>query len=129
MAIQMNNDAIDGGKIFIWAQVGEMLKQLDEKRILCIAQQNANYSLSVMANDEILKHVSLMKKTDDITDEQLDEIIRILTDTNYRDNLFREITKFLQREPHDLLSIGSFITGEIESKTAFLDLSHRNGEI
>ena len=118
--MQMSNDNIDGGKIFVWGQIGEMLKELDKKRLISIAEKNSNYTYSRMANDEILDLVRRMK-----AGESFDKIKPDIDELNELDNIFREIAEFLHEKPHDMLSIGSFITGELESKKAFLDLGYK----
>ena len=112
------SDNTDAGKIFIWAQVGEKLKEIDEKRILSISQQDSNYSLSIQANEKILEIVQQIKNGLEFKDIKSE-----IDDLNYKDDMFRQVVEFLHEKPHDLLSIGSFITGELESKTALLDLS------
>lgn len=112
------SDNIDGAKIFIWAQIGEKLREIDETRILCVAESNPHYTLSALANDEILNAIALLNNGD----IDAETMIELLNETNLRDELFRQISKFLQTEPRDLLSVGSFVAGETKSKTAFLDL-------
>ena len=113
----MNNDRIDASKIFIWGQIGQSLKDMDEQRILAIAQKNYGYHLGILSNREILLLIDEMK-----SGIEYQELKDKFTAINITDNIFREIAKFLHHEPRDLLSIGSFVTGEVESKTALLDL-------
>ena len=108
----------DNGKIFVWGQVGQALKDIDEKRMLAIGQKCPNYSLSIQANEKILSVVKEMKNG-----KTFDEIKSEIDKLNYLDDLFRQVVNFLHEKPHDLISIGSFITGELESKTGLLDLS------
>jgi hypothetical protein len=108
----------DNGKIFVWGQVGQQLKEIDEKRMLAIGQKDSNYSLSIQANEKILAMVREMKQG-----KTFDDIKSDIDKLNYLDDLFRQVVEFLHEKPHDLISIGSFITGELESKSALLDLS------
>lgn len=110
-------DSIDAGKMFIWSQIGELLKKIDDKRILSLTEKNPDYSLSLQTNDELMKIISELNKKDII---EID--FNKISEINYKDNIFREIVKYLHTEPSDLLSVGAFVTGRIKSETAFLDL-------
>ena len=108
---------IDGGKIFIWAQVGETLKEIDETRILAIAHDEPEILLSNLANNEMMDIIKGMQNGVSFV-----ETMKRIKKINYVDNKFRQVSEFLHQPPHDLLSVGSFVTGELESKTGMLDL-------
>lgn len=110
-------DKQDLANIFIWGTVGERLKRLDEKRLLAIAQDKPHYYLSVIANDEIDKMIRVLAETGEFNDE----IKKTVRQINERDNIFRQITKFLHNSD-DMLSTGSFIVGDLPEKTAMLRL-------
>lgn len=118
--MRSSSDKVEAGKIFVWGQAGQILKDLDEKRMLAIAQHNPNYYLSLMANSEIKDIIkAIMDKDFDLPDNIKKDIINL----NEKDCIFREVAKFL-REAEDMLSTGSFLTGEMDEKTALMRLRY-----
>ncbi len=115
------SDKVEAGKIFVWGQAGEILKKLCDKRMLAIAQENPNYFLSLIANSEIKTIIKAIMDDSEIVfnDDIKKDIIRL----NEVDSTFRETVKFLHGA-EDMLSTGSFLTGEMEEKSAFMRLKY-----
>lgn len=111
-------DRIDASKIFVWGHIGDDLKKKDPRRMFAIAQDNPNYNLGVVALSEIKTMLAKLKENGFTVN---DEIERLVAETNEHDDLFREIATFLQASD-DMLSVGSFMMGETEKKTALLRL-------
>ena len=111
--IERNNNS-DGSINFVWGHVGKKLQKLDNERYLAITQNSAHEFLSRIYNNRMEKIISDLPKNietffDDIEHE------------NYLDNLFRQVSAFM-RGNSDMVSIGSFLTGELEK-------SHKTGKI
>ncbi|GAI88734.1 unnamed protein product [marine sediment metagenome] len=85
--------------------------------MLAIAQADPDYYMSVLANKDISEVIVSIIKDEGLTDETKQKIMAL----NELDNVFREISAFMQ-EVEDMLSIGSFMTGELEKKRAFMEL-------
>lgn len=109
----MTTDSSDASINFVWGYVGKKLQKLDTERMLCLAQQNPDYHLSILTNielDTIIKELFSGKK--DIPNLNA-EIQKKILKLNKVDNTFREIARFM-RYKQDMLSIGSAITGQID---------------
>lgn len=111
------SDRIDASKIFIWGQVGEKLGALDDTRLFSVAQNNPNLLLSTLTNKEI---APLIKKLAE-NDYNFESIRIEIEKLNELDNIFREISSFMN-ETEDMLSIGSFLTGEVESNPILMNI-------
>lgn len=109
------SDAIERGKIFVWGQFGQELKEKDPERLWAIAQQNPEYFLAVISNAEIETIIKDILDSGELTKETMELIMT----SNKLDDIFRQISIFMKESP-DMLSIGSFLTGETEEKKAFL---------
>lgn len=110
----MSSDKVELSNVFVWGNVGKKLEELDKDRMLCLAQQNPNHSLSIIANlevDKIIQDLFIDKDIPEFTDEIKEKILKL----NNADNTFREIAKFM-RYKQDMLSIGSAITGQISNQ-------------
>jgi len=115
---------IDGAKILVWGAIGDELKKLDSKRMMALLQQNPKFHLSVLANMDTEKLIQKLIElyVDEDTDAELtEEIEEMIYQINYLDNVFFEATEFLHNMG-DMLSTGSFMTGEFEQKQAILKL-------
>lgn len=102
--------SMERGKIFVWADYGKILSDLDKERVHSIIQQNAHRFLSLQANIEM----------DDIINEikdngYSDKVEKMIYELNKKDILFREINKFMIHQ-NDLLTLGTLITGEKDKK-------------
>lgn len=114
----MASDRIEASKILVWGQIGDDLKKKSPRRMFAIAQDNPNYSLGVVALSEIRR---IRDKLKSINHRVTPEIVEMVAETNEHDDLFREIATFLQASD-DMLSVGSFMMGETEKKTAIMKL-------
>lgn len=113
VGVKMTTDKSDASINFVWGHVGKKLQKLDPERMLCLTQQDPDYSLSVLTNieiDDLIKE--LFSDDKDIPNLNVNIQKKILN-LNKVDNTFREIARFL-RYKQDMLSIGSTITGQIE---------------
>lgn len=109
---------IEASKILVWGHLGEELKKLDPERVLAIAQQDPKYFLSLIANEEIEGFIeALIEKGEGLTPE-LEEFI---TACNKNQAIFIEVAKFLHAT-EDMLSTGSFLTGQIAGDSAIMRL-------
>ena len=111
----LSSDKVEASINFVWGNVGEQLKALDEIRMLALAQSNPNYSLSVITNIEM---ESLIKEIFDSENEIgffTTELKNKIVELNKKDVTFREIAKFF-KDSNDMLSVGSTITGNIKSQ-------------
>jgi hypothetical protein len=112
----MDSSRIEASKILVWGHIGQELKDLDPERVLAIAQQDPKYFLSLIANGEIETFI------DSVIESGLtEEIERFITDCNKKQAIFIEVAEFLHSS-EDMLSTGSFLTGQIESEKAILRL-------
>lgn len=111
----MDSDRIEASRIFIFGQIGQKLKELDDRRLLAIAHERPHRYLSTLANEDIEALVSDLMESGELDLEAIGEI-------NELDNTFREIAKFLH-ESDDMLSTGSFILGQIENESAHLKIN------
>ena len=116
--ITLTTDKIEAGKIFVWGNIGKDIKALDEDRMLAVAQKDPDYHLALKCNSEVSDIVKALRDSKGVL---TDKIKSMVINTNNKDNLFREISAFLQ-ESEDMLSIGSFMTGEMAKKTALMKL-------
>lgn len=112
---------IDAAKIFIWGAIGDELKNLDKKRMMALLQQSPEYHLAVLANIDVDVIIRKLIAIEGDNPELTEEIEELIYQLNYRDNIFAEATAFLHIMG-DMLSTGSFITGEFEQKQAILKL-------
>ena len=113
--VLVSSDKVDARINFVWGNVGEGLKKLDEIRMLCLAQQNPNHSLSVITNIEIEKLIKEIFESPNEIGFFTTEIKNKIVELNKKDVTFREISKFF-KQSQDMLSIGSTITGNIQSQ-------------
>lgn len=123
---------IEASKIFVWGQIGEELKKLDKDRMLCLAQKNPHYALSVKANQELAVIIEeiLNAETDSdgrISAEAKKKIMDMVENHNDLDTIFRQINRYFQTYP-DILSTGSMIMGETEQKKAWLKTDYGGNE-
>ena len=110
----MSSDKVESSNIFIWGNVGKKLEKLDENRMLCLAHQNPNISLSVITNievDKIIEDLFFEKDFPNFNTEIQEKILKL----NNADNTFRQVAKFMKYK-QDMLSIGSAITGQIQNQ-------------
>lgn len=114
----MNDSSSEKGKIFVFGNYGEILKEKDAKRIHAIGQQNSHHYLSVIANQDAQEIVKAIIESDM---ELTDDVIKLIMDLNETHDIFVQFSKYM-RIQGDMLSIGSFLTGEKESDKAFLKL-------
>lgn len=114
----MTTDSIERSKIFIWGQVGKQLKDMDDERMLAIAQDDPDYFMSILANRDISEIIIQIIKEKGLSKESKKLILAV----NKFDSVFREISQFMQHT-EDMLSIGSFMTGELDKKKAMWILS------
>lgn len=112
----LDSSGYEDGKILVFAKLGKQLKEIDEKRILAIAQDNPNKYLFNIYENEI---TILLEKLENIDDDNVKEfkkqILKDLLRHNETDNIFYELNKFLTKSD-DMLSIGSFLTGHDNRK-------------
>jgi hypothetical protein len=113
--VLVSSDKVDASINFVWGNVGEGLKKLDEIRMLCLAEQNPNHSLSVITNIEIEKLIKEIFESPNEIGFFTNEIKNKIVELNKKDVTFREIAKFF-KQTNDMLSIGSTITGNIQSQ-------------
>ncbi len=111
-----NSDAVRKSKIFVWGQIGEMLKEMDPERVLAILQSNPNTSLYNLFRERLRP---LLKKLHDnegnaAIQEPLLEELKAQVDGA---NNFREISKYMHDKLDDL-SIGSSVLGETQNPEA-----------
>lgn len=112
----MQGDRIEAGKILVWGHIGQELKDLDPQRVLAIAQDDPKYFLSLIANDEIDDIIKI------VWDEGLTpEAETLILESNKLQAIFEEVASFLHGA-EDMLSTGSFLTGELKSEQALLRL-------
>lgn len=114
MVIQIS-DSAERGKIFVWGDYGQSLKNIDEKRIHAIAQSNPNHYLAMISNSEISEIIKEIVENGELSESTKQKIQKSVSN----DSLFSEIAKLL-RVQTDMLSIGSFLTGEKEKNKAFM---------
>ena len=110
----MDNSRIEASKILVWGHIGQELKSLDPKRVLAIAQQDPRYYLSIIANKEIdtmIREVYEKGLSPKIEEE--------IAESNRLEALFEEVADFLHNS-EDMLSTGSFLTGELKGDQALL---------
>lgn len=108
------SDKVELSNVFVWANVGKKLEELDKKRLLCLAHQNPNHNLSIITNIEVDKIIKELFENKEFPDFNND-IQKQILDLNNADNTFREVAKFM-RYKQDMLSIGSTITGQIQNQ-------------
>lgn len=112
----MDSDRIEASRIFIFGQIGQQLKEMDERRLIAIAHNKPHRHLSTIANEDIEELIATLFNSDELDFEALAEI-------NELDNNFREIAKFLH-DSDDMLSTGSFILGQLENESAHLKIQN-----
>ena len=120
----MQDSKIDEAKIFIWGQLGERLKGKDAERLLAIAQENPDYFLSVLANEDL---ADIVAKYHELGKEMTPELLKLVKDMNRNDATFREIAEFMNQSG-DMLSTGSAALGEIETINKALWLIKSRGD-
>lgn len=109
---------IEASKILVWGHIGQELKELDPERVLAIAQQNPNYYLALLSNKEIQSIITEIYESGKGLTEEHKKLIRAW---NKNQAVFIEVAKFLHAT-EDMLSTGSFLTGELEGEQAILRL-------
>ena len=114
--INISTDAIERSKIFVWGDYGQVLKDMDSKRIHAIAQVNPDRFLAIISNCEIDLILDLI-----LNKELPKDFEKMIMELESKDTMFKEIAKFLSRQT-DMLSVGSFLTGEKESNKAFMQV-------
>lgn len=113
-------DNVDRGKTLVWGNFGKEIKDLDEKRLYAIAQNNPEYYLNLILTEELdIIFDKLLSALDN--DEDIDEFLNEIFDSNKKHNLFKEINSFLTQSD-DMLSIGSFLTGEFDKSYRVADI-------
>lgn len=132
-------DKTDAGLILVWGQTGQKLTARDSERILAIAQKDPDYFLAIKANKEHMAIVDMLKEPEYIENPDYDEkdiskkyiknpefnfnSVKVsIVKVSENDNLFREVADFLH-DADDMLSTGSFLTGELKNKHAKLLLT------
>ena len=105
----MNNDKQNDSTNLVWSYVGEWFKRIDNERMIAIAQNNPNYFLSQFAQKEAFEIIEALENNKWEFD---DNILELISESNKKDNAFRETAKYLNQSD-DKLSAGSFITGNI----------------
>jgi len=133
------SDRTEASLVLVWGQLGQKLQRRDALRLLAVAQKDPDYFLAVTANKEHLALIQSMKvpeyienpkyteggdepqylKNPDYNPEGIKDAIR---GVSANDNLFREVAEFLH-DSDDMLSTGSFLTGELKNKHARLLLN------
>lgn len=113
----MTEDRTDRAKVFIWGEIGELLKEKDRDRLLAVIQSRPEYYLGQKASRDIDEIIIDLLASGDITPELEARIIEI----NELDSIFRETAKLL-RESDDMLSIGSMALGELDKSEAIMRL-------
>lgn len=117
------SDRTEAALVLVWGQMGKKLQNLDAERMLAVAQDNPNYFLAVTANNEHLAIIRAMKDPKYQDSPKFREKVKAaIRDVSAHDNLFREVTEFLH-DSEDMLSTGSFLTGELKNRHASLLLS------
>jgi len=114
-----DSEAVKKSQIFIWGQIGEMLKGLDPERVLTCLQKNPNASLYNIFRERLMPLLAKIReangdpyKTSLIRDELQSEADAA--------NSFREIASFMSGGL-DELSMGSALLGEIKNPEAEQD--------
>lgn len=106
------NDKMDSLN-FVWGNVGKKLEKLDKKRLLAIAQKNAEKYLFSISYDEF----ELL--LDEIENGKFDIVkVKHYNETHL---IFSEFQKFLT-ENSDMVSIGSLLVGQIDKSDRFAKL-------
>ena len=121
------SDRVELSNVFVWANVGKKLEELDKQRLLCLAHQNPNHSLSVITNmemDKLIKDIFEDKVFPNFSDEIQKRIINL----NNADNTFREVAKFMKYKS-DMLSIGSTITSQIQNQRLPMRLDYPKPDV
>lgn len=119
----MSGDRTERAKVFIYGQIGEILNDLDKKRLMGIIQNNPNTHLFQISLSEILEILNQIEKLEipelapkdrkGVYIAGIGELLASIKDHNYKSNLFRELAEF-SREDLDDLSRGSLLLGETE---------------
>lgn len=129
----MSSDRTERAKVFIYGQIGEVLNELDQDRILAIIQDNPNNHLFQISLDEILDLLDQIEKLKPLLEAVpekdrgkvhiggLNEFLEAFKGHCKKARLFRELAKFT-RDDMDELSQGSLLLGETE-ETGFMEVS------
>jgi hypothetical protein len=112
----MDSSKIEASKILVWGHIGQDLKDLDPERVLAVAQKDPRYFLSLIANGEIAGFIDYVFEHGLTKDLE-----KFIEASNKKQAIFIEVAEFLQ-DSGDMLSTGSFLTGELESEKAILRL-------
>lgn len=103
----MENQNSDRGNIFVWGNFGKKLQKLDKDRYFAITQNSPHEFLSRIYNRNMEKIIN---------DMDYENLFDNMEKENDLDNLFRQVAGFM-RGNSDMVSIGSFLTGELERQT------------
>lgn len=116
----MSEERVEKATIFIFGQLGEKLRELDDERLLAILQAKPDYFLGQKASQEIDELLDKLL-ADELTDEELDRALDLAIIINERDSIYREVARFMH-DSDDMLSVGSMTLGELASSDAVLEL-------
>lgn len=135
----MTGDRVEASLVLVWGQLGNRLQRRDAERLLAAAQADPDYFLAVVANREHMAIIELMRLPDYVKNpkyvaggsepeyltnplKDINTVKAAIRAVSENDNLFREVAEFLHAS-QDMLSTGSFLTGELKNQHAKLLLT------
>lgn len=116
-----NSEAVKKSIVFIWGQMGEKLKDIDQDRMIACMEKNPNITLYNIFREKIRPILNRIRDNHENSNPGGVSIGRDdLKNEIEKANKFREISKFM-RDELDELSMGSALLGEIKSPEAEQD--------
>ena len=116
----MGGQKTEDSNIFLWGHFRKILEPLDSERYLAICQNSPKRYLVQIYNKNIEKYINDLFFIKEQTDlpvilkkELFIETYIKIEQENYLHNFFNQVSQFM-RMGGDMVSIGSFLTGELK---------------